>query len=103
MGAMGMMDPSMGGYNMMGGYDQSMMGMGMGMSGDMGMMGYGQGYGQQQGMGMGMSRGGAGGAMAGGGTTWLKLRGLPFAAVPDDIIAFFDDGTLGIPRVDSAR
>ncbi|PNH05294.1 Heterogeneous nuclear ribonucleoprotein F [Tetrabaena socialis] len=103
---MGMMDPSMGGYNpMMGGYDQSMMGMGMGMGGDMSMMGYGQGYGQ--GMGRG-GMGGMGGGMGGGGgmgagTTWLKLRGLPFAAVPDDIIAFFDDGTLGIPRVDPSR
>ncbi|GFR47768.1 hypothetical protein Agub_g9535 [Astrephomene gubernaculifera] len=97
-GGMGMMDPSMAGYNpMMGGYDPSMMGMGM----DMNMMGYGQGYGQQ-GMGMGMGgRGGMGGM--GGGTTWLKLRGLPFAAVPDDIIAFFDDGTLGIPRIDPSK
>ncbi|GIL69345.1 hypothetical protein Vretimale_13462 [Volvox reticuliferus] len=102
MGGMGMMDPSMAGYNMMGGYDQSMMGMGMGMGGEMGMMGYGQGYGQQ-GMGMGMGRGGMGAGMSGGGTTWLKLRGLPFAAVPDDIIAFFDDGTLGLPRLDPSR
>ncbi|KXZ45594.1 hypothetical protein GPECTOR_53g87 [Gonium pectorale] len=103
MGNMGMMDPSMGGmggYNpMMGGYDQSMMGMGMGMGGDMGMMGYGQG-GYGGGMGMGGGRGSMG---MGGGTTWLKLRGLPFAAVPDDIIAFFDDGTLGIPRLDPSR
>ncbi|EFJ41175.1 hypothetical protein VOLCADRAFT_84201 [Volvox carteri f. nagariensis] len=58
----------------------------------------GDSYGQQ---GMGMGRGGMGAGS--GGTTWLKLRGLPFAAVPDDIIAFFDDGTLGIPRLDPSR
>jgi hypothetical protein len=102
-GGMGM-DPSMGYNPGMMGYDPSMMGMGMG--GDMGMMGYpGQGYGQGMGgYGGGGGGGGGGGSRSyGGGTVWIKLRGLPFAAMPDDIVAFFDDGTLGIPRLDPSR
>jgi hypothetical protein len=43
------------------------------------------------------------GAGAGAGTQWVKLRGLPFSVMVDDIIEFFADPALGLNRLDPAK
>mmetsp|Transcript_11447 Transcript_11447/g.24603 ORF Transcript_11447/g.24603 Transcript_11447/m.24603 type:complete len:296 (+) Transcript_11447:172-1059(+) len=74
---------------------------GYGMDPSMGM--YGQdpsgGYGgMQQGHGAGYGQDQAAGA---GGTTILKLRGLPFSVQDEDIVRWFDDASLGITPLTS--
>lgn len=85
--------------------DQGPMGgMGGGPRGHYG-MDHNQGYGMGDGYGGGMQHlpsGAAFDAATGshggtGGTTILKLRGLPFSVNDDDIVRWFDDASLGVP------
>lgn len=72
--------------------------------------GGGQPYGGYDAHGMGMGGYGAAASGYGGssgpvasGTQWIKMRGLPFSVIMEDIVDFFTDPALGLQRPDPSK